>query len=374
MPLLAILRFAFALFSVAVYGASAYLLWQWYQGDIVQVEGALIRTREDWHLWVGLLLLAWGLSGKFLWRFMLAKPDQEEPTKAQHGVGRQIASSTGSSLFVEEVGPENGPIIIFTHGAACNSTVWQYAKRQLADQFRLVLWDLPGLGRSIAVSGQPLGPNHYAADLADLLTSLGQPVVLVGHSMGGMTIQTLFGDFPALADRYVRGAVLVNTTYTNPLKTMILPRVAQAIRFPLIEPLSRLAIGLQPLAWLFAWQSYLSGSAHIASRFGFGKFVTRSQLEHATILSTRNAPGSIARGNLDMFRWDASATLHGLNKPTLVLAGELDIVTKPNASVVIATTAPRAQLTIIAGVNHMGFMEQSRTYNDAIAAFVRSLG
>jgi pimeloyl-ACP methyl ester carboxylesterase len=374
MPLLSILRLVFGIFSIALYVGSAYLLWQWYEGDVIRVDGVLLHTREDWHLWAGLGLLAWSIGGKFLSRPLLAKADQEEPTRPQHGVGKQIISSTGNTLFVEELGPKNAPIIIFTHGAACDSTVWQYAKRQLATDFRLILWDLPGLGRSSVAKGRELGPNHYAADLAHLITSLARPVVLVGHSMGGMTIQTLARDFPDLFASRVRGTVLVNTTYTNPLKTMILPRLAQAVRFPLIEPMSMLAIWLQPLAWLFAWQSYLSGSAHIASRFGFGKFVTLSQLEHATILSTRNAPASIARGNMDMFRWDASSTLPVIQKPMLVIAGELDIVTKPSASVVIAESVPEARLLTIDGVNHMGFMERARAYNDAIAFFVRMLG
>lgn len=373
MPLLSILRFVFAIFSLALYAGSAYLLWQWYEGDVIEVDGVVRRVREDGQLWVGLALLAWGLGGKFIWLPLLAKADNDEPTRAQHGSGQHIVSSTGNRLYVEELGPQSAPVIVFTHGAACDSTVWQYAKRQLADQFRLILWDLPGLGRSSAAK-RHLGPNHYAVDLAHLITTTGRPVVLVGHSMGGMTIQTLLRDLPEVAASYVRGIVLVNTTYTNPLKTMILPRLAQAIRFPLIEPMSHLAIRLQPLAWLFAWQSYFSGSAHIASRFGFGRFVTRSQLEHATILSTRSIPGSIALGNLDMFRWDVATTLPSMHKPTLVLAGELDIVTKPSASVFISESAPGARLMIIDGVNHMGFMERARVYNDAIGSFVRSLG
>jgi pimeloyl-ACP methyl ester carboxylesterase len=95
----------------------------------------------------------------------------------------------------------------------------------------------------------------------------------VGHSIGGMTIQTLARDDAAYFNRKVAGTVLVNTSYTNPLKTMILSGLAQAIRWPLLEPLMRLGIVLQPLVWLSAWQSYLSGSSHMANRLGFGKYV-----------------------------------------------------------------------------------------------------
>jgi pimeloyl-ACP methyl ester carboxylesterase len=167
--------------------------------------------------------------------------------------------------------------------------------------------------------------------------------------------------------------VLVNTTYTNPLKTMILPRLATALRPVLLEPVSLLLIWLQPLAWLMAWQSYLCGSAHMANRLGFGPDVTRSQLEHVTLLSTRNPPASIGRGNLAMFRWDATGALAKVPVPVLVLGGAIDIVTKPDASRVIAGTNPKAALKIIDRANHMGFLEQHGIYNGAIDAFVTSV-
>jgi pimeloyl-ACP methyl ester carboxylesterase len=198
-------------------------------------------------------------------------------------------------------------------------------------------------------------------------------VLLVGHSIGGMTIQTLARDHTAFFNDRVVGTVLVNTTYTNPLKTMVLSGLAQAIRWPLLEPIMRLDILLQPLVWLSAWQSYLSGSAHLANRLGFGRFVTRSQLEHTTLLSTRNPPGNINRGNLAMFRWDATGAMAETTPPLLVLSGTVDIVTKPEAGNEISVSNPSGAYSAIEGANHMGFLEQPYIYNAEIAAFaVRS--
>ena len=176
----------------------------------------------------------------------------------------------------------------------------------MATKFHVITWDLPGVGRS---KGK-IGLESFAADLC-AVTALagGRKAVLVGHSIGGMTIQTLVRDDPDFIDAYVAGIVLLNTTYTNPLRTMILSPLWRALRWPLIEPLMWLAIPLLPLVWLSAWQSYLSGSAHLANRFGFGKHVSRSQLNATTLLATRNSPGAQARGNLAMFRWDATDAL-----------------------------------------------------------------
>lgn len=374
MPLIAILRFLFMLLSLAIIAASAYLLWQWYDGDIVQrADGVAVRVREDWYLWLGGALLMLSLLGRPIITPFLAKRDTD-PSKPERSAGRMITGGSGAQLYVEETGPVGAPVMILTHGWAMDSTIWYYAKRDLSRQFRVISWDLPGMGKSTPATPSAIGLSEFAQDLKTLIDLSGeQKVVLVGHSIGGMTIQTLARDFPDIFNARVAGTVLVNTSYTNPLKTMILAGLAQAIRWPLLEPLMRLGILLQPLVWLSAWQSYLSGSAHMANRIGFGKYVTHSQLNHTTLLSTRNAPGNIHRGNLAMFRWDATNAMAKVTPPLLVLSGEWDIVTKPEAGQQIATDRPGNLHQVIEGVNHMGFLERPDIYNRAISEFTQSV-
>ncbi|WP_108398159.1 alpha/beta fold hydrolase [Devosia submarina] len=371
MPLLSLIRFLTTLLSLIILGFVAYLLWSWNQGDLVQeADGDLVRVREDWRLWTALALGAFSFLGKFLVLPLLAKPDRGEPSRQDRGAGRIIPGAQGAQLYVEELGTENQNTIILTHGWAMDNTIWHYAKRDLSKHFRVIVWDLPGLGQS---KGE-ISLESFAGNLAAIVEHTGaERVGLVGHSIGGMTIQTLARDNPAFFNTRIAGAVLVNTTYTNPLKTMILARFMQAIRFPLLEPVMRLTILLQPLAWLSMWQSYLSGTAHIANRLGFGKYVTRSQLDHVTLLSTKNPPGNIQKGNLAMFRWDATGALASASVPVLLLAGELDIVTKPFASVDISGQARTSSLETIEGVNHMGLMERSDVYNAAMIRFFQSV-
>ena len=370
MPLIALARFLFSLFSLVLLGACVYLLWIWYEGEPVRdANGLLHRVREDWRLWTGLALLAWSFLGRWILSPLIAGKDKDPPSRPWHGEGKIIAGASGSQIYVESLGRAGAPIIVLTHGWGLDSTIWSYAKRDLAG-YRLILWDLPGLGRSKLAKGRALSLDDFAADLGTVIEQAGAgPIVLVGHSIGGMTIQTLARDNPALFDRRVAGVVLVNTTYTNPLKTMILAPLVTALRWPVIEPMMRLAIWLQPLVWVSAWQSYLSGSAHLANRLGFGRYVTRSQLEHTTLLATRNPPGVQAKGNLAMFRWDVAETLPRISKPVLVLGGDMDIVTKLDASRVIAGAIPAARLQVVEGVNHMGFLERADVYNRAIAEF-----
>jgi pimeloyl-ACP methyl ester carboxylesterase len=366
MPLILILRFLFGLLSLAILGLAAYLLWRWYDGTLLRDSvGLVYRVREDWLLWVGLGALVWSSAGGMLLRPMLARPDKRvlKPTKAD---GQTITSPSGSSLYLETHGDPRAPCIVLTHGWGLDSSIWSYAIEDLAKSFHVMAWDLPGLGRS---NGK-VDLETFAEDLRTVAAqSPTQPVVLVGHSIGGMTIQTLARRDPAFVERSVAGIILVNTTYTNPLQTMILSPLWKLLRWPLIEPLLWLTIALEPLAWLWSWQSYLSGSAHLANRLGFGKHVTRSQLNVTTLLGVKNRPGALARGNLAMFRWDARDALSTTRVPILVIGGERDIVTQPKASARISESAPSSTLTIVDDVNHMGFLERHDVYNEAIADF-----
>lgn len=371
MSILTLARLLASILSAGILAAAIYLIWSWSEGAWRSgADNELVHVREAWRLWVGGALLTWSLLGRFVLPLLLAKSGGR-PTGPVRGQGQMTPGASGSSLYVEQCGRAGAPILLFTHGWGMDSTYWNYAREDLADRFRLVFWDLPGLGRSEAPNGV-ISLSNFAQDLRGLLDTLDRPAVLIGHSIGGMTIQTLIRDHPQAHAR-IAGVVLLNTTYTNPLRTMIFAPVLLALQEPILEPLMRLTILAHPLVWFSKWQSYLSGSTHAALRLGFGKFVTRSQLGHAALLATRAPPAIEAKGDLAMLNWDATGALQHLRKPVLVLGGDLDIVTKLEASVAIARHAPAGELRIVEGVNHMGPLERAEVYNEAIAAFALAI-
>lgn len=373
MPLIAILRTAFGVFSLLILATTGWLLWSWFDGSLsLAPDGHPFRVREDWRLWTALALFGWSLAGRWLTVPLITRGDSG-PMTARHGAGRTVTGASGASLHVESYGRPDAPTIILTHGWGLDCTIWSATRQALQANYHVLVWDLPGLGLSRPAADGAISITDFAADLGTVIGLVEGPVILVGHSIGGMTIETLARDNPVLFARRVAGAVLVNTTYTNPLHTMVMSRLALLLRWPVLEPAMRLAIWLQPLAWLSAWQGYLNGTAHLANRFGFGRYVTRSQLEHATLLATRNPPGAQAKGNLAMFRWDVTKTLPNITRPTLVIGGDLDIVTKLEASRAIANAIPGARLQVIEGVNHMGFLERADDYNQAILDFADTL-
>lgn len=74
--------------------------------------------------------------------------------------------------------------------------------------------------------------------------------MLVGHSIGGMTMFTRCRTHPGLLGREVQGLVFVDTSHVWPLPTVIAGSVLRLLRWPVLEPLLLLAPVLWPLVWL----------------------------------------------------------------------------------------------------------------------------
>jgi pimeloyl-ACP methyl ester carboxylesterase len=369
MPLFTLTRFLFTLVSLAVLGVAGYLIWSWFEGNVVATyDDALIREREDWRVWTGLALLAWSFLGRFITLPLLARPDRD-PIEFKRGAGRMIDGAEGASLYVEDDGARDKPVLVFTHGQAVDTTFWAYARRDLGPTHRIIAWDLPGLGKSKHAPRNALSVPAAAQNLRHVIAAArAERVVLVGHSFGGMTLQEFAQSEPELFRRHVAGVVLLNTTFTNPLRTMILSKLALALQKPVLEPMHHFTAWIQPLAWLSNWQAYLSGFAHMASRILFADKVTRKQLDHATLLATRSPPASVELRNVAMYHW------HGLESgaygvPVLVIGGGVDIVTKLQANERIAADIDEARLMVVEKANHMGPLEFAEEYNTAIADF-----
>lgn len=371
MPPVTFVRFVLSLVSLAILAGSAYLLWSWAEGEVLRTEsGEVLRIREDWRLWTGLALALWSLFGRLLLTPFLGRAEQDPP-RYKRAQGRAIPGANGASLYVEEHGSSDSPVLIFTHGQALDATIWAYARRDLAKDYRLVFWDLPGLGLSRNARREDhLTVPAAAEQLARIMDACGgQRAILIGHSFGGMAIQELAQSDKEFSRR-VAGVILLNTTLANPLRTMILGRLALALQKPVLEPMSRLTALIEPIAWLSNWQSYFSGFAHLANRIQFNGAVTRQQLEHTSLLSTRNSPRAIELRNIGMFRWSGlKATSFGV--PVLIIGGAKDIVTKPGASERLALEVQGAQLMIVPDANHMGPVEHSAVYNSAIRRFAQ---
>lgn len=359
MPLDFLLRSLAGFFSLALIGGGAYILRQWYEGEFV----------SDRWLYLGIGLLVWSFLG-FLPLLLFRRAGRDEPKPFRSNQVQRLARPDGSEIQVEFYGSEYAPPIILTHGWGPDSTVWYYAKKQLTEHFRVIVWDLPGLGKSSKSKNWDYSLEKYARDLDAVLSLVDRPAILLGHSMGAMILLTFCRLFPERLKDRVAGLILVDGTYTNPLRTTILSKLLLALQKPLLEPLLYVAIALSPVLHLVSWLSYLNGSTLITTEIsGFTGRETRGQLNFSSLIGIKHPPGILARGVLAMFRFDETATLPNISVPTLVVVGKSDIATRPIASERISQTIPHAELKILAPGGHMALMERNPQFAEMIRSF-----
>lgn len=369
MILFALLQRLFALGSIALFVLGGWLAWSWYEAER-QAEALGLADPSETRLWWAGALLLFGVLGRTPMLFLLGRGGKRaEARRAARSF--TVDGADGARLHVEHEGAEEGPVLVFTHGWGLSARMWAEARRDLGDRYGLVFWDLPGSGRS----GRPpagYSIEGFAEDLHAVVDSLPphRPVVLVGHSIGGMTTLTLCARRPELLNRRVIAIALMNTTHTNPLTTMALAGLFTRLQ-PLVEVACRLEPLVSPLTWVMNWQAYLSGATHLAARLvGFGARPTREQLDRIALLPTKTSPAVQARGNLAMIHWSVTDRLPRIDVPALVFAGGRDLITRDHAGEHIAAVLPQARLVRVEDAGHMGPVERADFYDEQLTDFV----
>src|SRR5262245_5097388 len=142
-------------------------------------------------------------------------PAAGEPFGSLRGRELTVLTDDGVPLVAEVNGPPVAPVtVIFCHGYTLNQDCWHYQRRDLA-RYRLACWDQRDHGRSGRSPSGSASIDQLGRDLLAVIKAVAPgeaPVVLVGHSMGGMTIMALAEQHPELFGSKVVGAVLISTT------------------------------------------------------------------------------------------------------------------------------------------------------------------
>lgn len=374
------------LLSLGLIGAGAYLAWAWYRDSWVY-DSVLDRTvfvpdiGLNWHtamLAAGITLLVWALAGGLLLRlsgalFHRRQSAGGEPRHIRDGRAARLERPDGTVLQVESYGPDDAPAIILTHGWGTNSTEWYYLKRHLGDRFRLIAWDLPGVGMSTRSQALDYSQEAFASHLDAVLRFVGRPAILLGHSIGGMTILTFCRLFPDALGTRVAGLALVHTTYVNPVRTARWAALLTALERPVIVPLLHLTIALSPLVLLMNWLGYLNGMLHVSNQqSGFAGGESWQQVDFVTRYNLYTSPAVLARGMLGMLRYDGRPALPQIAIPTLVVPGDRDPMCTPEASQYIHKHVATSRLAPLAPAKHMGHFEHNERFAELVGEFATS--
>jgi pimeloyl-ACP methyl ester carboxylesterase len=166
---------------------------------------------------------------------------------------RTVTTDDGVPLHVEvdgvaRAGDGTEPVtVVLSHGFTARLAEWELQRAALRDRARLVLWDQRGHGRSGWTRLTKATIDRTGRDLGQVLdaTTPTGPVVLAGHSMGGMSVLALARQRPELFGDRVVGVFLLATSAGGLVETGLLGFAVKVIR-----TLRLLTLYLRFLEWI----------------------------------------------------------------------------------------------------------------------------
>jgi len=269
----------------------------------------------------------------------------------------------GQSLHVHESGSaENRRTAVLIHGWSSSWYANSPLLPMLSQRYRCLAVDLPGYGQSPALPYRA-SIQAYADLIADLILSLnqGHPVVLVGHSMGGMIGLTLTLSHPELVERMV----LLCPTISGKLSMFINLFMSP---FVLLE---RLLITRKLVEWLepqmLQLTDYLLRPALFADRSG----ISRDEYVHIRADARRPGQGRVrAECFWAMRQHDLRGQIGRIKTPALVIWGMEDNTVPLRDASVVAREWPEADLRIIPNAGHWPQFETPHVTDRYVRAFL----
>ncbi|GAA0595776.1 alpha/beta hydrolase [Kutzneria viridogrisea] len=292
-----------------------------------------------------------------------------------------VAADDGLPLACEEVDPAEGGepelTVVLVHGYTLDRRCWHFQRRDLAQltgpRVRLVLYDQRSHGRSGAANSESSTIEQLGRDLDAVVRALvpNGPIVLVGHSMGGMTIMALAEQRPELFVERVRGVALVGTS-AGDIGRSGLPRPVLSRHNPAARGLGVIA-EWQPglVEWARRAGGHITWSAIRALAFGDNK-VSPSLVDLMELMIDGTSVKAITDFVRTLGTHSRYAALAGLRHcRVLVLSGDRDRLTPFSHAEAIAAHLPDAELVLVEGAGHMVMLEQADLVTGHLAELVR---
>lgn len=247
-------------------------------------------------------------------------------------------------LFVEVRG--RGTPLTLLHGYPLNHTIWEDVEAQLDDEFRVIMPDLRGQGRSPSPAGV-YRMRVMAEDILRLLDDLGvKKTVMAGHSMGGYVALTLAKHHP---ERLLGLALVASHAYADT------PEKKQS-RLDAIEQIKRSGV----VAVLAAMPEKLSRNTAVIER-------CRSFIPQA------NAQGIIGTLAGLAEREDMIDVFTHLDMPALIIAGVDDQINPIAMNRDMAAKMKKTRLVEVENAGHMPMLENPEQTAHALRVFIRSI-
>ncbi|MBY0470051.1 alpha/beta hydrolase [bacterium] len=276
-------------------------------------------------------------------------------------------SYDGTRLFYSIEG--TGKPLIFCYGLVCSSLHWTYQIEHFRRSYKTVWFDYRGHQNSDAPKDlNTLSVDCISRDLETLLDELKiEDAVFLGHSMG---VNVLL-DFYKRNPKRVHGMVLCNGTPRRPLESLFKSNATEAV-FKLLTQLENKAPTLVKKIWPMQKRNPVLKS--LIRLGGFNPNLTpREDIDLYVDQVAEMDPKVFVHLINNYSHYDATAWLHKINVPSLILGGERDRVIPKEEQELMAQLIPSSQLEIIKHGSHCPQMDMPEFINGKVDTFLKSL-
>ncbi|MEU5596423.1 alpha/beta hydrolase [Streptomyces sp. NPDC020298] len=330
--------------------------------------------------------------------------DSTGPYGALRGTPGKARADDGTELYyeVDDVEPDTGgpnlsprrrrlfgrkapaPVtVVFSHGYCLSQDSWHFQRAALRGVVRTVHWDQRSHGRSARGVGQvqdgvPLTIDQLGRDLKAVIDAAVPegPIVLVGHSMGGMTVMALAAQYPELIRDRVVATAFVGTSSGRLGEVNFGLPVAGVNAVRRVLPGVLKALGQQAALVEKGRRATADLFAGIIKRYSFaGRDVDPAIARFAERMIESTPIDVVAEfypAFTDHDKTEALACFTDM--PVLVLAGVQDLVTPSEHSEVIADLLPEAELVLVPDAGHLVMLEHPEVVTDRLADLLTRAG
>ena len=305
--------------------------------------------------------------------------DGTVPLGSLRGEVHQLTADDGLLLHaeVDEVAPYTSSAaageratVVFVHGFALTMDCWHFQRLAFRGKRRMVFFDQRSHGRSERSEQDNATIDQLGRDLRTVLDTLApdEPVVLVGHSMGGMSIVALAEQHPELFGDRVVGLGLVSTTAGGQRTHKILSRhIPDALGRRVVERGLLVAAQRERLLELVRRGGSPVASLVIAE-FAFGDTDVPAAYVKFVDSMISATPLKVLVEFIPQF--DALDKFHVLKAfgkvPTLIMCGTKDKLTSIGHARKLHEHLEGSRLVELEGGGHMPIMEFKEQVNDEL--------
>ena len=257
----------------------------------------------------------------------------------------------GIEIYYELHGPEGADVLVLSNGVLMSTASWAFQAPTLAQHYRLLLYDCRGMWQSEHPPG-PYTMELHAGDLAGLLDKLGIEQAHIGGTSYGAEVSMVFAlKYPE------RTRSLLVTSAVSQIDPQLQGLIGTWIAATRAGDPELLFQVVYPLTfsedWIAANQETLDLARKRYESLDFDAFLELL----------------LCFADLDI-----TADLHRIAAPTLVVAGELDLLKPRKYSEIIAREVPGAEFALIPQAGHAAMWERAGVFNSLILGFLAKHG